>query len=244
MGDRVANPNDGVLVPAATAALLSAAGPIGAMAEGILGAPGRELDQVLRANFDAFVFESFSAADEHFVDIEDEQERQRRLVAWLQDEVAALGDRLGELEASVMAKSLHASIEAVFEVWRKMSDPEMFGYLQAALRSLATRRDRFRGSVARRLLACLSAVESDHIGILRLIWQEEHEHGGVSRDTFETGFTAYRDDNLKTLVSAGLVDTRASAASFRGGRATSKWLTPLGVDFLRFVEIIKDDQSS
>ena len=238
--------NDGAdhmgLVPAATAALVAAAGPIGSMAEGILGAPDRKLSRVMQKNFEEFIWESFADHKERLGDIEDEQERLRRLVEWLEAEVAALGERLGKIEESVMAKALHASVKAVFEVWTKMEDPEMFSYLSAALRSLAIRRDRFRGSVAPRLLGCLSELRSDHVEMLRVIWREEQDRG-LTAETFEKGFGPYRHHTLKVLISAGLLDGRAEIAEFRGGRAASTWLTPLAYDFLRFIEILKDDAS-
>jgi hypothetical protein len=121
-----------------------------------------------------------------------------------------------------------------------MGDPEMYGYLRAALRSLATRRDRFRGSVAGRLLTCLSALESDQVEMLKVIWKDELD-GGLRRETFETGFGPYRQDNLNALASVGLVtEQSARIVKFQGGVATTKWLTALGHDFLRFVEVIED----
>ena len=233
------NLNDNMLVHTASATAVAAAGPIGAIFEGIVGAPGRQLNRTLQASFEDFVWESFG--DVNLRDVQDEQERLRRVVAWLEDEVAALGDRLGQIEESVMAKVLHDSIKAVSHVWADMADPEMYGYLRAALRSMAIRRDLFRGSVAPRLLGCLSKLESDQVEMLGVIWREERE-GGLTLNTFESGFGPYRHENLKRLVSLELLAERAvKAVHMKDGRAESKWVTPLGRDFLRFVEMIDDD---
>lgn len=233
------NLNDNMLVHTASVAAVAAAGPIGAIFEGIVGAPGRQLNRTLQASFEDFVWDSFS--DVNLRDMQDEQERLRRVVAWLQDEVAALGDRLGQIEESVMAKVLHDSVKAVCHVWADMADPEMYGYLRAALRSLAIRRDLFRGSVAPRLLDCLSKLESDQVEMLGVIWREERE-GGLTRKTFESGFGPYRHENLKRLVSLELLVERAvKHVHMKDGRAESKWVTPLGRDFLRFVEMVDDD---
>ena len=232
------NLNDNMLVHTASATAVAAAGPIGAIFEGIVGAPGRQLNRILQTSFEDFVWDSFS--DVNLGDIQDEQERLRRVVAWLQDEVAALGDRLGQIEESVMAKVLHDSVKAVCHVWADMADPE-YGYLRAALRSLAIRRDLFRGSLAPRLLDCLSKLESDQVEMLGVIWREERE-GGLTLKTFESGFGPYRHENLKRLVSLELLAERAvKHVQMKDGRAESKWVTPLGRDFLRFVEMIDDD---
>jgi hypothetical protein len=235
------NLDDNMLVHTASATAVAAGGPIGVIAEGILGAPGRQLNRILQANFEDFVWGSFGDVNKSLGDIQDEQERLRRLVEWLEDEVTALGDRLGQIEESVMAKVLLDSVKAVCDVWAEMADPEMYGYLRAALRSLAIRRDLFRGSVAPRLLDCLSKLESDQVEMLGVIWREERE-GGLTRETFESGFGPYRHENLNRLVSLELLAERAvKLVQMKNGRAESKWVTPLGRDFLRFVEMIDDD---
>ena len=222
-------------------------GPIGGILQGLLGHPHRQLQEALAANFEAFVWDTFKEqnerlkeGDEQFKEIRDEHEQQRHLIDWLQEQLGDVNRRLENVEQAVLGKVLYTVMENTATIWLNLSDPEMYAYLRAAMRSLVLRRHLFRGSASSLLLENLRQLESDQIRMLSVIWEEE-QAGGLTSETYQQGFGHLRHANRDHLLKLGLLSAASKRCSFRAGRSPDRWVTPRGHELLRFIEIVPQD---